>query len=200
MANWPDYSLRYARVWGRIVTLSNGQVALVLLADASADQAVTNAHQLREQQRAANEVLRQQRIAEQHQLRQHQRQQIRAKLRRIGEGVIGWGHALFSIGIFTPLIGSLAGVVHSGIVDLYITLAGLIIGSLLICAVLGLIFPYPRDQEVVSSPAVAGFVAGLPITLYLGITGSTSTAIWGWPFAFGMLVHAGFGIVRRTEK
>lgn len=84
--------------------------------------------------------------------------------------------------------------------DIYPLLA-ILLPSMIIClGILAFVFPYKRDEEVVSAPAFFGFGAGIVLLLYQAFSGSGGEYSWFWPPLFAVIGHLTLGLVRAKKN
>ncbi|MQY20136.1 hypothetical protein NRB20_32320 [Nocardia sp. RB20] len=191
-------------------------MALALLVDATATQAQQLAVQARAeaQARQAEADERERQAQEQAEIR-HRRER-RDRLRRIRRQATGLLLISIPVWLLTPVVGSFLAAADdkvtsaiflhgdtgdtagSGPGTLYVLSAELIIGMIAALTVLALLLPYPRDKEVVSTPAIGGFAIGTFILVVQAFSGSGSGMSWCWGPLFAVLAHAAYGFYLRT--
>lgn len=193
-------------------------LALAMLLDAAAvrarHEAVENriAEEAREQQRRAAEAQREADL-----VARAQREQ-REKVRRVlgASGVLLGGS--FAVWLVTPVIGSILSIFSdtidsmvfldgdtgdtagSGPFALYKLLAGLLVGMVVSLTASGLLLPYPRDEEVISSASIGGAVLGILILLIEVFTGSGSESSWWWAPILAVVFHVAYGLARKLNE
>ncbi|MEV0767737.1 hypothetical protein [Nocardia salmonicida] len=191
----------------RIVLLEVGATrALVLATEAETRRQLALAEQA---ERAERE------LAER---RQRAARELRDLRRRILSSAGGLVALSVPVWVLTPVIGSILAIFSDNITEvvflsgdtgdtagsgpgtLYGLLWKLLLGMIVCLAALGFVLPYPRDEEVASIPAMAGFGAGLLLLAYQAIAGSGSAASWWWPPLFAVLTHLGYGLYRRWQQ
>lgn len=199
---------------------TNADLARLILLEAGLVRAQVEAAELDARRRAEQVEADARAQREQADRQRRAAEERRQRNRRIRSAAGGLAVFAVPVWVLTPVIGSIISIFSdnvtrvvflsgdtgdtagSGPFTLYGLLWKLLLGGILCLAGLGLLFPYPPDAEVISTPGMAGFGAGSLLLVVQAFGGSGSAASWWWPALFAVLGHLGYGLylhVRAVE-
>ncbi|KAF0845278.1 hypothetical protein [Nocardia caishijiensis] len=197
---------------------TNDYLARIVLLEVSAVRARTLAAEAAAQREAVLAEHAAQAARERADQQQRAAVERRQLVRRILSSAGGLAVLAVPVWVLTPVVGSILSIFSDNITEvvflsgdtgdtsgsgpwtLYSLLWKLLLGMIAGLATLGFVLPYPRDEEVVSVPAMVGFGGGLLVLAYHAVAGSGSATSWWWPPLFAVLGHLGYGLYRRIQQ